>query len=449
MNPNILFILIDGARADQIFNPKKKSKMPNIDSLIKKGISFTNCFSSVDGTTISLNCIFNSLYPTKTGLRAKTLILKNNNFLNQLKENGYHIFGYIPKVSCFDPMIELFENSNNTFYAGPPPKHVSETKKEILKILDSIKLKKPWFYFIHLVDMNALRVKSEPDGIPEFLDKKFGDTPYDRMMSSIDYGIGKILEKIELEETIVVITSDHGSLVPFENLDFTDFEPSFERELSIGKKLMPKSTHKAGGKIFSTVRNLVRESRLKKAAKGLSSYEQRSRLPYFKQSLYDENIRVPLIISGPKILPRKISFLMSNMDIFPTIFDILGLETNKEKIDGRSLKPILDNQELKEKPIFLHTMPHEKIEKDDAVGIRTTKYKFIRSASNPKKNRYLYNLELDKFENINIIENNTDVVKKLETTLEDIKSSSIEETEYISEEETKKIEAELKKLGYM
>ena len=122
---------------------------------------------------------------------------------------------------------------------------------------------------------------------------------------------------------------------------------------------------------------------------------------------------------------------------------------NKEKIDGRSLKPILDNQELKEKPIFLHTMPHEKIEEDDAVGIRTTKYKFIRSASNPKKNRYLYNLELDKFENINIIENNTDVVKKLETTLEDIKSSSIEETEDISEEETKKIEAELKKLGYM
>ena len=134
-------------------------------------------------------------------------------------------------------MIELFENSNNTFYAGPPAKHVSETKKEILKILNSIKLKKPWFYFIHLLDISALRLESSPFGIPEFLDKEFGDTPHDRMMSSIDYGIGKILEKIELEETIVVITSDHGSLVPFENLDFTDFEPSFERELSIGKKI--------------------------------------------------------------------------------------------------------------------------------------------------------------------------------------------------------------------
>ena len=72
-------------------------------------------------------------------------------------------------------------------------------------------------------------------------------------------------------------------------------------------------------------------------------------------------------------------------------------------------------------------MPHEKIEEDDAVGIRTAKYKFLRSANDPKKNRYLYDIELDQFENINIIENNSDVVKKLETVLEDIKSSSIEE----------------------
>jgi len=448
MKPNIIFLVIDGARAGHIFSSQNTAKTPNIDLLVKKGISFTNCFSSVDGTTMSFNCIFNSLYPTKTGLRAKKVILTENNFLEKLKTNGYHIFGYIPKVSSFDSMAELFENSKNSYYAGPPVKHISETKEEILKNLDSIKLKKPWFYFIHILDINALRQEPSPFGIPEFLDEKFGETPYDKIMSSIDYGIGKILEKIDPEQTIFVITADHGSLIPFENLGFTDFEPSFEKELKIGKKLMPKSTHKVGGKVFSTVRNLVRESRLKKAAKGLSWYEQRSRQPHFKVALYDENIRVPLIISGSKILPKQTSFLMSNMDIFPTIFDILGLETNKGKIDGRSLKPILDGKKLEEKPIFLHTMPHEKIEEDDAEGIRTTKYKFIRSAKNPKKNRQLYNLELDKFENTNIIEDSLDEEKKLEAILEDIKSSK-EEVEDISEEERKKIEAELRKLGYM
>ena len=145
---------------------------------------------------------------------------------------------------------------------------------------------------------------------------------------------------------------------------------------------------------------------------------------------------------------KKIQQQVRSIDIFPTICDIIGLEQPKIKIDGRSLKPILDGKELEEKPIFLHTMPHEKIEEDDAEGIRTTKYKFIRSAKNPEKNRQLYNLELDKFENTNIIEDSLDEEKKLEAILEDIKSSK-EEVEDISEEERKKIEAELRKLGYM
>ena len=104
MKPNIIFLVIDGARAGHIFSSQNTAKTPNIDSLVKKGISFTNCFSSVDGTTMSFNCIFNSLYPTKTGLRAKKVILTENNFLEKLKTNGYHIFGYIPKVSSFDSL---------------------------------------------------------------------------------------------------------------------------------------------------------------------------------------------------------------------------------------------------------------------------------------------------------------------------------------------------------
>ena len=450
MKPNIIFLLIDGGRADKILNVQKNTKIPNINHLVNRGISFTNCFTSVDGTTMSLNCIFNSLHPTKTGLRTKKVILTQNNFLTQLKNNGYHIFGHIPQVSSFNPILELFQNKNKTYYAGPPVKHISETNNEILKILDSIKDKKPWFFFIHLLDISALRQENPPYEISEFYRDEFGETPYEKMLASIDFGIGKILEKIDLEETIVVITSDHGSLIPFGNKGFTDFEPSFEEELEFGKKLMPKSTHRIGGKIFSSTRNLVRNYRLKKASKNLSWYEERSRLPYFKQSLYDEIIRVPLIISGPKILKKQISELMSNMDIFPTIFDLIGINNLKQKIDGRSLKPIIDGLKLEERPIYLHTMPHEKIGEEDAEGLRTKKFKFFRSANEPKKNRFLYNIESDEFENENIIQTSPEIVKNLEETLEKIKSeSNIEFDDDISDEETKKIEGELKKLGYI
>ena len=62
MQPNILFILIDGLRADQCFSKNKTSHTPFIDSLVSTGIYFENTFSSSDGTTISLNCTDLSLF---------------------------------------------------------------------------------------------------------------------------------------------------------------------------------------------------------------------------------------------------------------------------------------------------------------------------------------------------------------------------------------------------
>ena len=61
MKPNIVFLLIDGLRYDQIHGEFKESFTPNIDSLIEKGTFFKNTFASADGTVLSLNTIFNSV----------------------------------------------------------------------------------------------------------------------------------------------------------------------------------------------------------------------------------------------------------------------------------------------------------------------------------------------------------------------------------------------------
>ena len=42
MKPNILFIVIDSLRADRIFGKQKTASSPFIDSLIKKGVYFSN-----------------------------------------------------------------------------------------------------------------------------------------------------------------------------------------------------------------------------------------------------------------------------------------------------------------------------------------------------------------------------------------------------------------------
>lgn len=62
MKPNILFIVIDGFRADKFYGENKTSKTPNIDSLIKGGIYFNQAISSADVIVTSLVSLFTSLY---------------------------------------------------------------------------------------------------------------------------------------------------------------------------------------------------------------------------------------------------------------------------------------------------------------------------------------------------------------------------------------------------
>ena len=45
----------------------------------------------------------------------------------------------------------------------------------------------------------------------EFSNIKFGSNRYEQMVSALDVWIGKILEKINLENTLIIFTADHGS----------------------------------------------------------------------------------------------------------------------------------------------------------------------------------------------------------------------------------------------
>ena len=61
--PNVLFILIDGLRADYLYGGNKTVETPNIDSLTGSGVYFENAISSTDITGYSLKSIFSGCFP--------------------------------------------------------------------------------------------------------------------------------------------------------------------------------------------------------------------------------------------------------------------------------------------------------------------------------------------------------------------------------------------------
>jgi len=72
-----------------------------------------------------------------------------------------------------------------------------------------------------------------------------------------------------------------------------------------------------------------------------------------------------------------------------------------------------------------------------------------------EKTIHLYDLENDSFEENNIAENNKNIVKEMEKKLVEITKDSVIPSEEdfggrkLSDDETKKVAEELKKLGYL
>ena len=255
---------------------------------------------------------------------------------------------------------------------------------------------------------------------------------YAKAVSSIDHWLGKILKKIELEKTLLVITSDHGERIPFENKNHLDFQPRFDTAVKAGRKYLPHSLHKVGGKFSGKVKDTIGRVKQSSSNVGLTPYQKRSRMPHFTLSLCDELIRVPLLFVGTSIKPRIITKQVRHVDILPTIFELIDIPLDV-KISGKSLVTVTNESSQEENPIYLHTMPYEELSPLDSVGIRTSKYKYFRAARNPKKNVNLYDLTNDPYEN---------KILKLQ------KDNLSEHKEKISEEETEMISSELKKLGY-
>ena len=146
----------------------------------------------------------------------------------------------------------------------------------------------------------------------------------------------------------------------------------------------------------------------------------------------------------------KISQQVRTIDIFPTICEIIGLANRDNEIDGRSLLPLIEGRELQELPNYIESS-HLSLEivTNDVIGIRTSNYKYFRDIDNPKNRIHLFNLKEDPFEDENIAAKSPEIVDKHEDILQKMIKDSPEITEEINEEETKKIEEELKKLGYM
>lgn len=454
MHPNILYIVIDSFRADKFYGENKSSKTPNIDKLIKNGAFFQQAISSADGTLLSWSSMLTGLHPFKTGIRSEKLNKINSNiktFFDILQEQNYHFYGHLPSLSQTVGIFPEFENKNCTFdyYLG-----LSEgLGNKILNTLES-NLISPWFIYLHIEDLHF------PIAVPDNVkDSKYGLTNFDKSVSNLDMWIGKFLEKINFDDTLIILTADHGSYLTA--ITHNNKQISLEVNTSlqtvsrnIGKNV-PNFLKPIKSKTFFALEKIRKEKRISKIKSlNLKPHEirgllwQRSDKDHF---LFDDLLHVPLVFVGHGIKQNtKITQQVRTIDIFPTISDILKLPNRDNEIDGRSLLPLIEGKKMSELVNYIESS-HLSLEiiTNDVIGIRTSKYKYFRDKDDSKHRVNLFNLIDDPFEDKNIAKKYPEIVNEMEIMLKDLMSNKSSNVENYDEDETKKIEEELKKLGYI
>lgn len=430
--PNIIFMLIDDmGYTDTSLYGSGYYETPNLERLANEGIMFTDAYSGSNLCSPSRATILTGRVPTRNGVdrlcqqnensyqtgENPSELINQNGFLvspeptflpkdeitipELLKTAGYKS-AHIGKWHLGDPergygpLDQGYDVNIGGYYRGQPPTYFSPynipnlsngTKGEYLtdrltdEAVNFIKSNKDEPFFLNLAHYAVhTPLGGKPELVQKYKDKQKTENhknpTYAAMIESVDDSLGKIMDTLEelgLEEnTIIVFTSDNGGI------DYWDISSNLP----------------------------LREA---------------------KCYNYEGGIRIPAVIKWKgKIEGNRVSNeILHHSDYFPTFSEVAGVKLPDDRvIDGKSLLPMLVNQENLERETLYWFNPHFNPDSGTNVvpsaAIRDGDYKLIKHYS---ENSYsdgkveLFNLKNDIGEKNNLATEMPDKVKELDIKL--------------------------------
>jgi arylsulfatase A-like enzyme len=129
--------------------------------------------------------------------------------------------------------------------------------------------------------------------------------------------------------------------------------------------------------------------------------------------LYEPLLKVPLIIkASPSVKKENVQQPVgASVDIAPTILDMLGIKAGSS-FDGCSLVPLISGGGKPSREFTIHDTTHEK------TAIRTARWKLIRSETARSPAYELYNIQDDPQESVNLVDTEREVSESLRSVLD-------------------------------
>jgi arylsulfatase A-like enzyme/Flp pilus assembly protein TadD len=387
---NVLLITVDTLRADRVScYDSAHLQTPHFDGLAEQGVVFTRAFANTSTTLPSHANILLGVSPLYHGVHENQHFVVHANFLTlaeHLKAAGYSTGAF---VGAFPLDRKFGLNQGFDVYDDDFGHRSSERITDLERRAENVVAKalpwvrsqnSPWFLWVHVYDPH------DPYTPPAPYAEQYSNAPYDGEVAYVDEVLGKFRENLKVEQllknTLVIFTGDHGE--------------------SLGQH--GEKTH-----------------------------------GFFA---YNTALWIPLIISSPEIKPRRVEHLVSHLDIFPTVCDVLNLK-QPEFLQGRSLMPAMKGRRFPKRTIYFESLsPHYSMGWAPLQGIIKDNFKFIES---PIPELYDLKKDFEETENLASSRNLNSFRKKLDEIIEQYTSPEAMKSEKSLDQ--KSLE-KLRSLGY-
>ena len=437
--PNVVFILADDLGwVDTALYGSRYYHTPNIDTLAKRGMMFTNAYAASPLCSPTRSSILTGQWPARIGITSpvchlKPVVLEKGlaekaspvcealpaqsltrlktdyfTLAEALKQAGY-VTGHFGKWHLghepYDALHHGFDvdvphwwgpgppgsymapwrfGPEQNIGAGKPGEHLEERMAaEAIRFIKAHK-DEPFYLNYWQFSVHA-PFNARPDYIEKYRKTVDPDNPqhcptYAAMVASLDDAVGRLVATLDeqgiADRTIIVFTSDNG------------------------------------GNMYNFVEGALPTSN--------------APLRGGKASLYEGGTRVPLLVVWPGVVkPQTTSDqIVTTVDWYPTLLDMLELKLQADQqFDGISIVPALHGKKLERDTIFCH-FPHGTGSFDGfqpGTWVRRGDWKLIRiyCVNDDHTDRYeLYNLAHDIGERNNLAAQLPDKVAELRAVMQ-------------------------------
>lgn len=379
--PNVLFIITDQQSLNTIsaykgITPESYCETPNMDKLVKRGVSFMNCYCPNPGSMPSRFAMFTGVYGGAYGVRSNggthlvkekvAPIIKSNGLGWQLKEAGYETI-YGGKTHLAYAIL----NGRGVSMHGHPDAYGFDTYlgedergKTAAKASDLMKNRKPsekpFFMVTSFINPHDICMEGTVHKSNDKYPKATSDKLEER--TGMIKEVRAELAKIDREEFFSKIAPE----LPY-NFEPTEGYPEVTKRVSekftdeywrqyrwVYKRLVTKVDDHIG----TLLRGLDANPAIKKNTIIVFVSDhgemQGAHRAITKGYPYDECQQVPLIIVSPNAKKDiKVNQLVSGIDIYPTLCELTGAKA-PANLEGKSLAKIVKGESKKEVRDFLY-----------------------------------------------------------------------------------------------